>query len=261
MLQTNGSNMTLEAGMTDGDERTDRVGEDFQQLTKYDRETVRSHSPVWEEQKPAYKRYPEAEVLELPRPDTEGGRPLWETVNKRRTFRDFNGQTIDIKALGQLLWACQGITGRVYDFELRSAPSAGALYPIETYAVLNHVTGVESCLCHYRVQEHALEVLRRGDLREALTQAGMMQPVLHDAAVGIIWTAIIGRSRWKYHQRAWRYVYMDAGHIAQNLALAAEGLGLGCCLVGAFFDNEVNSLAGVDGVDESVVYMCAVGPR
>ncbi len=247
--------------MTVGNEQIDRAGEDFQLLTRYERESMHSRSPVWEEQVPTYKRYPESELLELPEPQTDGGRPLWETVAARRTFRDFNGQPLDLTALSQLLWACQGITGRFYDFELRSAPSAGALFPVETYVVLNRVNGLEPGLCHYRVQEHALEVLRRGDLRESLTQAGMMQPVLHDAAVGFVWTAIIGRSRWKYRQRAWRYVYLDAGHIAQSVALAAEGLGLGCCLIGAFFDSEVNTLLGVDGTSETVVYMCAVGKR
>ncbi|MCE5272611.1 SagB/ThcOx family dehydrogenase [bacterium] len=247
--------------MTVGNDRTERAGEDFQNLTRYERESMHTRSPVWEEQAPTYKRYQASELLELPAPLTAGGCPLWDTVAARRTFRDFNGQPVDLAVLSQLLWACQGITGRFYDFELRSAPSAGALYPVETYVVLNRVTAQEPGLCHYRVQEHTLEVIRRGDLRESLTQAGMMQPVLHDAALGFIWTAIIGRSRWKYSQRAWRYVYLDAGHIAQNVALAAEGLGLGCCLIGAFFDTEVNTLLGVDGESETVVYMCAVGQR
>lgn len=242
-------------------EQIDQVGDSFQRLTKYDRESVRLRSPVWEDQAAAYKTYPDAEVLKLPDPVLVGGRPLWETLAARRTYREFEGAPVDLAAVSQLLWASQGITGRFYDFELRSAPSAGALYPVETYVVFNAVEGQERGLYHYRVREHALELLEPGDLRERLTQAGMMQPVLNDCAVAFLWTAMIRRSRWKYRQRAWRYVYLDAGHIAENLALAAEALDFGCCLVGAFFDDAVNEMLGVNEEDETILYLSAVGPR
>ena len=85
--------------------------------------------------------------------------------------------------------------------------------------------------------------------------------MLENAALAFIWTAVIERSKWKYRERAYRYIYMDAGHIGQNAYLAAEALGLGCCAVGAFFDDEVNAVIGVDGENETAVYLCSIGKR
>jgi len=242
-------------------EKSLKIGDEFQRLSKYDRDSVRDKTPQWEEQPPAYKNYPEAESVELPEPDTTGGAPLWETIAGRRSFREFKNKPVDLKTVSQLLWAGQGITGRVFDFELRAAPSAGALYPVETYVVCHHVENLEAGLYHYNVRAHALESLKKADLQDPLMHAGLMQPVLFECAVAFVWTAIVKRSRWKYRQRCYRYIYLDAGHIAQNLTLAAEAMGLGSCLIGALFDDEVNRLLEVDGVEETVLYMCAVGPR
>lgn len=240
---------------------SEKVGDDFQQLTKYDREMIRKWSPVWEEQVSLYKTYPRARTLELPEPENSGGIPLWSAIAGRRTHREFSDKGLGLKELSQLLWACQGITARKDGFEFRSAPSAGALYPVETYLYLNHVDGAVGGLYHYNVAAHKLELLKEGDLSRALMQAAFMQPVFFDCAVSFIWTAIVKRSRWKYRQRAYRYIYLDAGHIAENLALAAESLGLACCLIGAFFDNEVNTLLDIDGKEETAIYLSAVGYR
>ena len=112
---------------------------------------------------------------------------------------------------------------------------------------------------HYDIQAHALEELKVGSFSEEIAQAALGQKMLIAAPVVLIWTAIFERSKWKYAQRAYRYVYLDAGHIAQNLALSAIGIGLGSCQGGAFFDDEVNQILGVDGVDESVIYLSVVG--
>ena len=237
------------------------IGDEFQRLTKYDRDSVRDKTPHWEEQPPAYKNYPEAESVELPEPETSGGGPMWEAIAGRRSFREFKNKPVDLKTVSQLLWAGQGITRRAFDFELRAAPSAGALYPMETYLVSHHVESLDQGLYHYNIREHSLESLKKADLREPLMHAGMMQPVLCECSVAFIWTAIVKRSRWKYRQRCYRYIYLDAGHIAQNVTLAAEVLGLGSCLIGALFDDEVNGLLGIDGKEETIIYMCAVGPR
>jgi len=247
--------------MSGDKERKETIGDDFQRLTKYYPEVIKSWSPAWEDQVALYKMYPQARVIELPQPETSGGPPLWSALAGRRSFRDFTGGGLELKTVSQLLWACQGITARSGDYEFRSAPSAGALYPVETYLVSHHVTGIDMGLYHYNVAEHKLELLKAEDLRRPLMMAGLMQQMLFDCAAAFIWTARVKRSRWKYRQRAYRYIYLDAGHAAENLALAAESLGLGCCLVGAFFDDPVNELVGVDGSAETVIYMCAVGPR
>jgi SagB-type dehydrogenase family enzyme len=159
--------------------------------------------------------------------------------------------------LSQLLWAAQGITN--HESEFRTAPSAGALYPVETYLMVNSVADVEPGVYHYAVDKHELDRLQAGDFRRSVAQAALDQEMAYRANVVFIWTAVFERSKWKYEQRAYRYVYLDAGHIAQNVALAAVALNLGSCQIGALYDDEVNALIGVDGVEEGVVYMTAVG--
>ena len=119
--------------------------------------------------------------------------------------------------------------------------------------------GLAKGLYHYNIEEHVLEELKLGDLGEKLAQAALGQEMLVNAPLVFVWTAIFERSKWKYRQRAYRYVYLDAGIIGENLALSATGIGLGFCNVGAFFDDEVNEILSVDGVAESVVYLSVVG--
>ncbi len=161
--------------------------------------------------------------------------------------------------LSYLLWAIAGIQRSIGDFHFRPAPSAGALYPIETYLIVNNVDGISKGLYHYAIRPHALEELKTGDLGNDIVRVAQGQKMHAEAPVAFIWTAIFQRSKFRYHDRAYRYIYLDAGHIAQNLALTAVGLGLASCQVGAYFDDEVNSLIGVNGTEESVIYMSVVG--
>jgi SagB-type dehydrogenase family enzyme len=104
--------------------------------------------------------------------------------------------------------------------------------------------------------------VKAGDFAEKIAHAALEQKIFTEAAVTLIWTAVFERSKWKYAQRAYRYVYLDAGHIAQNLALAATSIGLGSCQIGAFFDDEINQILEVDGTEESAIYLSVVGhPR
>ena len=161
-----------------------------------------------------------------------------------------------------LLWASTGVQRSEHGYDFRTAPSAGALYPIETYIIINKGEGLEKGLYHYNIQSHALERLKVGDFGEEAAHAALEQEVCMEAPVVFIWTAIFERSKWKYRQRAYRYIYLDAGHIAQNLALSATSIGLGSCQIGAFFDEEINKIVGVEGIEESAIYLSAVGhPR
>jgi SagB-type dehydrogenase family enzyme len=161
--------------------------------------------------------------------------------------------------LAYLLWAATGIGRTEEGYEFRTAPSAGALYPIETYLVANDVQNLEPGLYHYAIRSHELEQLALGNLRQAAAMAALGQAMCAEAPVVFVWTALFGRSKWKYGQRAYRYVYLDAGHIAQNLALTAVSLGLGSCQIGALFDDEANKIIGLDGTAEGVIYMSTVG--
>ena len=109
------------------------------------------------------------------------------------------------------------------------------------------------------VETHELKQLRQGDFRVSVARAALDQEIAYSAPVVFIWTAIFERSIWKYKQRAYRYVYLDAGHIAQNVALSAVALGLGSCQIVALYDEEANELLGVDGNSESTLYMTVVG--
>jgi SagB-type dehydrogenase family enzyme len=138
-------------------------------------------------------------------------------------------------------------------------PSAGALYPIETYVVVNRVNELNAGLYHFDIKENQLILLKEGNFGRDLSQAGLGQEMLEEASCIFIWTAIVARSRWKYRERAYRYIYMDAGHIGQNLYLAATALNLGCCTVGAFYDEELDQLIGIEGPEEISIYLGAVG--
>ena len=168
-------------------------------------------------------------------------------------------RSLPLADLSVLLWAAQGITADSGDHEFRAAPSAGGLYPIETYALARAVEDLEAGIYHFRPHAFDLELIKPGDFSIAAAKAALGQGIVANAQVTFLWTAIVGRSKWKYGQRAYRYIYLDAGHIAQNLYLAGTAEGLGVCGIGALFDDQVNALIGVDGVEETVVYMATVG--
>lgn len=237
---------------------TDGIGEQFQQDTKYHPDRM-PRSGIDPSARPEpYKSYYGAKIVALPAP-ADPGASLHQAIQSRRSIRRYAAKPISLEQLSYLLWASTGIERKERGCEFRTAPSAGALYPIETYLVVNNVDGLASGLYHYSIREHALEEIRLGELGDAISDAALGQEMCAQAAVVFVWTAIIQRTRWKYGQRAYRYIYLDAGHVAENLALAAVGLGLGTCQIGALFDDEVNRLIGVDGVEETILYMTSVG--
>jgi len=237
----------------------DGIGDRYQKETRYQRERMPFRTLDWAGKPLVYKDYPEAGVVELPAPGRPDDPGLHEAILARRSVREYSDEPIDMDQLSYLLWACTGIQRVEQGYEFRTAPSAGALYPIETYVSANRVEGLSNGLYHYSIRRHALEELRAGDLGTELARAALDQALCIEAAAVFVWTAVFERSRWKYEQRGYRYIYMDAGHICENLYLAATGLGLGACAIGALFDDELNAVLGVDGAEESAIYMCAAG--
>ncbi len=236
------------------------IGDRYQQDTRYTRESLRDHSTLdWENKPPTYKEYPGVPLLELPAPLPRSTMDLDEVLRSRRSVRRFTPGHLTLEQFAYLLWAATGIQREEEGYAFRTAPSAGALYPVETYVVANRVEGVPPGLHHYSIRLHALEELRGGDLGGDVARGALGQAMCRDAPAVLLWTGVFPRSKWKYRQRAYRYVYLDAGHIGENLYLAATALGLGCCTVGALFDDELNALLGVDGEDESILYLAAVG--
>ena len=235
------------------------IGDRFQEETKYFRDRMPRGGPDWDRRPAPYKEYPESRKIALPRPHEPGTASVHEVLTARKSVRDFAGEPVTLEQLGCLLWASTGIQRTEQGHEFRTAPSAGALYPIETYVVVNRVQGLAPGLYHYSIRSHELEELKLGELGRDTAAAALGQTMCSEAAATFVWTAIFDRMKWKYKQRAYRYVYLDAGHIAGNLALAAVALGLGTCQIGALYDQEANELVGVDGAGESVIYMSVVG--
>ncbi|MDY6836242.1 MAG: SagB/ThcOx family dehydrogenase [Chloroflexota bacterium] len=238
---------------------TEGIGETFQQETKYSRGKMPKGGLDWIGKPELYKEYWDHPKVNLSPPGVIQHMSIDDALRRRRSIREFSSKPLSKRQLSYLLWASTGIQRIENDYEFRTAPSAGALYPIETYLVVNNVESLSQGLYHYAIRSHHLEELAQGDLGNKVANAALGQQMCLDAAVVFIWTAIFQRSRWKYRDRAYRYVYLDAGHIAENLALAVTGLGLGCCHIAALFDDELNNLLGLGGIDESVLYMTVIG--
>jgi SagB-type dehydrogenase family enzyme len=190
--------------------------------------------------------------LALPSPALRGSVSLEEALAGRRSVREYSAQTLTLGEIGQLLWAAQGVTsgdGR------RTAPSAGATYPLELYAVT--VDGVH----HYLPAEHALSLVRPGDIRADLARAAVAQAFVAEAPLVVVVAAVPARTEARYGARAARYVALEAGHAAQNLLLEAVALGLVGVPVGSFDDEAVAELVGL-GDGEEPLYLLPIGhPR
>lgn len=231
------------------------------ETTALDLEKISGRKVDRSSEPPRFKNYPGAESIPLPALcDIEVGQAnLWEALHARRSVRRYAPGPISKAQLTALLWSVCGVTARQAHYLLRPAPSAGALYPFETYVFINDVEGCEPCLAHLNVQNFALEVVRKGPLGSALAAAALGQRFLASAQTVFAFSTVPGRAEWKYGDRASRYLGLDIGHLCQDLCLSACALGLGSCAVGAFLDGKVNGIMELDGSGESAFYLCAVG--
>ncbi len=193
---------------------------------------------------------PNLQTIVLPEPRSKGTLTLEEALSERRSVREYTKEQLSLEEIGQLLWAAQGITNPA---GYRTAPSAGALYPLEVYVILPQ--GVY----HYDPQQHHLTIHLQGDLRPSLHAAALRQaPVLNAPAVFVI-TAVYQRTEEKYGaERSARYVPLEAGHAAQNLLLQAVALDLGGVPIGAFYDDQVKAALSLPG-DQQPLYLIPVG--
>jgi SagB-type dehydrogenase family enzyme len=198
---------------------------------------------------------PAPEFVKLPQPDLSGPVALEQALLLRRSIRTYSRDALTVDGLTQLLWAAQGVT---HSQGYRTAPSAGALYPLELYAVVGHVIGLPTGFYRYRCMEHALELKSARDLRPALYRAALSQRPVERAPVTFVITAVYGRMTTKYGSRGVRYTDMEAGHAAQNLSLQAAALDLKSVVIGAFQDNEVKQAVALPA-DEEPLYLVPVG--
>lgn len=236
----------------------EKIGDRFQQETKYYRNKF-SDGPDWSLQPDQYKNYPNNPKIELTKPNNIKTETLNYAIQNRKSIRDFSEKPLLKEQLSYLIWASTGIQRKEQGFEYRTAPSAGALYPIETYVVINNVKNIVQGVYHYNIKSLYLEQIKKGDYRSVIAEAVLNQSMCYHAAAVFIWTAIFNRSKCKYGQRAYRYIYLDAGHIAENLALSATSINLATCQIAALYDDEVNQIIDIDGLSESTIYLSVVG--
>ncbi len=177
--------------------------------------------------------------IALPEPIKSGNTSLEQLLQQRRSIREYQDTKLSKDQIAQLLWAAQGST---HPQGLRTAPSAGALYPLELYLVVGNVEGLTTGVYHYQIQKHQLEILSKRDVRKVLSQAALGQTWIKEAAAVVVFTAEYERTTKKYGKRGVRYVHMEVGHAAQNVFLQAEALVLGTVTVGAFDDDKVTAV-------------------
>jgi SagB-type dehydrogenase family enzyme len=211
---------------------------------------------------PQFKEDLEAETLDLPSPSVPIA-SLGKVLHARSSCRQFTRSPIDMADLGTLLHWSYGVLAEVelgQEFCERPVPSGGGLYPLELYVLAQAIAGLDGGAYHYVPLGHRLEVVRPDPLPTMLTAEMFLgQPYLIDAAAVIVITAVVERSLWKYEDRGYRYLLLEAGHVAQNLNLCAESLALASLNLGGFLDEDVMSLLALDADDEIVLYAVAVG--
>lgn len=195
--------------------------------------------------------------VQLPEPRYHSDVSVEEGLQDRRSVREYSDEPLTMGEISQLLWSAQGITD---PRDFRTAPSAGALYPLEVYLVAGNVKTLAPGIYKYSPQGHEMVKMVSEDRRQELATAALDQERVEEAAVDIVFTAVYERTTKKYGERGRRYVHMEAGHAAQNLYLQTEALGLGMVVVGAFDDNQVREVVAAPA-EEKPLYVIPVGKK
>lgn len=242
------------------------IGADFVHFTRY------IYEPAPDTAKGVYR--PDAvnpwsgEILQLPavgvieKPEMK----LWDAIEKRRSLRSYADKALTQAELSFLLWSTQWVrdfrSNEKVEVAFRNVPSAGARHPFETWLLINKVDGIRPGLYYYHPIKHGLVLFKEGsEWAETVCHASFDQEMVKTSAITFIWVAIPKRTTWRYSQRGYRYLYLDAGHVGQNLHLAAEAIDSGACMIGAYYDEGMNETLGLDGKDSFVIYMASLGKR
>ena len=188
---------------------------------------------------------------------------LRTAIEQRRSVRHYARNPLTVEELAYLCWCTQGIVNvKIPYYTLRNVPSAGGRHAFETYLLINRVLGIKPGLYRYLAFSHRIVPV---DMTQGATDRVMAacfgQAFVRSSAVSFIWSAVIYRMAWRYSERAYRLVHLDAGHVCQNLYLAAEQIGCGTCAIGAFDDQRMADALGIDGTEEFVLYCASVGKK
>ena len=195
------------------------------------------------------------QMIQLPDPRTEGDIAVETALQKRRSVRSYKNEPLDLAEISQLLWSAQGVT---HPRGFRTAPSAGALYPLELYVIAGRIENLPPAIYRYSPHQHALMSIVSGDKRTELSRAALRQGAIRKAPAVLLFCAVYERTTGKYGQRGIRYVHMEVGHAAQNVCLQAIALRLHTAVIGAFHDEAVKEVAHLP-VNEQPLYFVTIG--
>jgi SagB-type dehydrogenase family enzyme len=242
------------------------IGANFVKLTSYLYHGVSDQMNG--KAKPDVLKVVEGELIQLPNPkELElGNKDFNKILEQRSSVRAYSDKALSQEELSYLLWTTQGVksvkeTERI-SYTVRTVPSAGSRHPFETYLMINNVEGMKKGLYFFDAKKHALIALNLSpELLEHIWVACHRQDMVMNCAVNFIWTALPYRTSWRYQERAYRYLYLDAGHVCQNLYLAGEAIDCGVCAIGAYMDEFINEYIGVDGEEEFVIYIASLGKK
>ena len=215
-------------------------------------------------QPPIYKSYPRQPKISLLK-ESVAEAPFFGTLRKRRSTRELSGNSISFNEMSKLAYYTWGRISSYKTPEFgellhKTSPSAGARHPIETYAIVNNVNGIEPGIYHYSVKDHSLELLKAGDFRERCVELTAGHSWTRNASALFIMTAVVARTAWKYRvPRVYRAFLLDAGHLSQSFLLVATALGLGAFCIGIVCDNLIEKELNLDGISETVIFVVGVG--
>lgn len=246
--------------------RAATIGPDFVRLTRY----IYGGTSDQQLGKPCPEavKAPSGEIIPLPAVDAipVPEISLRQAISQRRSLRKYSDQPLSQEELSFLLWAtCWARdfrSGKNIEVTFRNVPSAGSRHPFECYLLVNNVQNLTPGLYWYHPLKHGLIRLSAPeDIAQRILDGCMEQEMVVTAAVTFILSARPYRAVWRYQQRSYRYLYVDAGHWGQNIHLAAEAVGAGACMIGAFMDENMNECLGLDGEEEFVIYVAPVGKK
>jgi SagB-type dehydrogenase family enzyme len=195
------------------------------------------------------------EKVKLPEPKYSSKVSVEEALKNRRSVRSYKKDPLTLEEVSQLLWAAQGKTA---EWGGRTAPSAGATYPLDTYVVVGNVTGLSAGVYQYDPDEHSIELIKDKDVRKDLVDAALGQGSIAKAPIDIVFAAVYRRTTGRYGERGIRYVHMEIGHVGENIHLQCETMGLGTVMIGAFDDELVKRVLGIDAAP---LYIMPVGKK
>lgn len=210
-------------------------------------------------------RDPDDRLVQLPDPRRCAVReiPVREAIEARRSVRRYSAAPLALDELSYLLWCTQGVQQVIGQrVTLRTVPSAGARHALETYVLANRVSGLTPGLYRFLALEHVLaRRMTEPTIARQIAAACFGQSFVETSAVTFIWTAVSYRMSWRYGERGYRYLHLDAGHVCQNLYLSAEAIDCGVCAIAAYDDDQLNQLLGIDGEEQFTIYIGTVGKK